>query len=348
MRNLIIRAGQDTDVVKVAGEVLPHMYINPSALQKRDVVRQADPFIEGTYALCPTDNIVVSKVLLRTMDAIRKAVPKAVFEVRNKDAFNDGASRVVLLRLDGERFFRAGIEHDNYGDAIVIASPHLYCGTLSPRVRRHMPRVASDSDTTLIRSLKLKNVYADVGRIIKRICEASPVTMSEFEVYCFSRQSCLESDAQKTATDVSNKIRSLIGKGSTWHNGALSDDAREAAFVALESMVTGTPTPTISAALHSELTVAFAAVAHVREDKKLSEQTVPVNILKFYGEDEFVIRQSGYCQRVAQVPECIVPQVATLMAMGPKSSLVGVGAAGGTDNAVEVSMVVIVPAGTRV
>jgi hypothetical protein len=348
MKNLIIRNGVDSDLVRTAGEMLPHMYINPSALQKRDVVRQADPFIEGTYALCPTDNIVVSKVLLRTMDAIRKAVPKAVFEVRNEDAFNDGASRVVLLRLDGERFFRAAIQHDNYADGIVIASHHMYCVNLSRRIRQHMPRVASDSDTTLIRSLKLKNVYADVGRIIKRICEASPVTMSEFEVYCFSRQSCLESDAQKTATDVSNKIRSLIGKGSTWHNGALSDDAREAAFVALESMVTGTPTPTISAALHSELTVAFAAVAQVREDKKLSEQTVPVNILKFYGEDEFVIRQSGYCQRVAQVPECIVPQVATLMAMGPKSSLVGVGAAGGTDNAVEVSMVVIVPAGTRV
>jgi hypothetical protein len=348
MKNLIIRNGADSDLVRTAGEMLPHMYINPSALQKRDVVRQADPFIEGTYALCPKDNIVVSKVLLRTMDAIRKAVPKAVFEVRNEDAFNDGASRVVLLRLDGERFFRAAIEHDNYADGIVIASHHMYCFNLSRRIRQHMPRVASDSNTTLIRSLKLKNVYADVGRIIKRICEASPVTMSEFEVYCFSRQRCLESDAQKTATDVSNKIRSLIGKGSTWHNGALSDDAREAAFVALESMVTGTPTPTISAALHSELTVAFAAVAQVREDKKLSEQTVPVNILKFYGEDDFVIRQSGYCQRVAQVPECIVPQVATLMAMGPKSSLVGVGAAGGTDNAVEVSMVVIVPAGTRV
>lgn len=348
MKNLVIRNGADSDLVRTAGEMLPHMYINPSALQKRDVVRQADPFIEATYALCPKDNIVVSKVLLRTMDAIRKAVPKAVFEVRNEDAFNDGASRVVLLRLDGERFFRAAIEHDNYADGIVIASHHMYCFNLSRRIRQHMPRVASDSNTALIRSLKLKNVYADVGRIIKRICEASPVTMSEFEVYCFSRQSCLESDAQKTAADVSSKIRSLIGKGSTWHNGALSDDAREAAFVALESMVTGTPTPTISAALHSELTVAFAAVAQVREEKKLSEQTVPVNILKFYGEYEFVIRQSGYCQRVAHLPECIVPQVATLMAMGPKSSLVGVGAAASTDNAVEFSMVVTVPAGTRV
>jgi hypothetical protein len=196
--------------------------------------------------------------------------------------------------------------------------------------------------------LTLKNVYADVGRIVQRICEVSPVTMSEFEDYCFGRQRCLESDAQTTDTDVTNKIRLLIGKGSSWHNGALSDDARVAAFLALESMVTGTPSPTMSEALHRELALAFAATAQMREEKKISEQTVVVNILKFYGEDEFVIRQSGYCQRVAQLPECIVPQVATLMAMGPKSSLVGVGAAGGTDNAVEFSMVVTVPAGTRV
>lgn len=348
MRNLIIRAGQDTDVVKVAGEVLPHMYINPSALQKRDEVRQVDRFFEATYALCPKDNIVVSKVLLRTMDAIRKAVPKAVFEVRNEDTSTDGMSRVVFLRVEGERFFRAGIEHDNYGDAIVIASPHLYCGTLSPRVRRHMPRVASCSLTAVGRSLTLKNVYADVGRIVQRICEVSPVTMSEFEDYCFGRQRHLEGSTQTTDTDVTNKIRLLIGKGSSWHNGALSDDARVAAFLALESMVTGTPTPTMSEALHRELALAFAATAQMREEKKISEQTGLVNILKFYGEDKFVIRQSGYCQRVAQLPECIVPQVATLMAMGPKSSLVGVGAADGTDNAVEFSMVVTVPTGTRV
>lgn len=360
MRNLKIRYGDSARShdynTREAENLLRHMYITPSKMQKRDEVRSVAPEHAREFALCPKDNVVVPWCLLRVMDAVRKAVPKAVFEVRNTDVSIYDLSSVVFLRIEGERFFRAALQYDKYFNYIQIASQHLYCGALSHRLRGSIEQIQSNGITTVSRSMALKDVYADVGRILKRICAVPADSMAHFETLCFDAQKSLVDSACMTSAEVTRRIEKYVGRTSMWEKDSLSDEVRAAAFLALESIMTGTPAPTLSPNVRAEAGAAFAVLAQMRADTKISQQLSPVNILKFTDEDEFVIRSNGYCRRVKQLPESVVPQVATLMAMGDGATLVGVGAAARDKitltppyiNPLDLDMVVMVPVGTHI
>ena len=359
MRNLKIRhgdmaRGHDYNS-RDAEDLLRHMYIVPSKLQKRDEVRSVAPEHAREFALCPKDNVVVSKYLLQAMDAVRKAVPKAIFEVRNTDVSIYGLASVVFLRIEGERFFRAALQYDKYSNTIHIASQHLHCFRLATRVRGSIEQIQSNGGTTVSRSLTLKDVYAEIGRILKRVCAVQADSMAHFETLCFDAQKSLADSACMTDAGVKSRIEQYVGRRSMWEKDSVDDDVRVAAFLALESIMTGTPAPTLSPAVQAQAGAAFAILAQMREDTKVSQQLIPVNVLKFAEEDGFVIRINGHYQRVKQLPDCIVPQVATLMAMGNGATLVGVGAAArdnsiGTPyiNPLDLSMVVMVPVGTHI
>lgn len=359
MKNLIIRRGDaatgDAHNSRDAENLLKHMYIVPSKLQKRDEVRSVAPEHAREFALCPKDNMVVSKYLLQAMDAVRKAVPKAIFEVRNTDVSIYGLASVVFLRIEGERFFRAALQYDKYYNSIYIASQHLHCFRLATRVRGSIEQIQSNGGTTVSRSLTIKDVYADVGRILKRVCAVPADSMAHFETLCFNAQKSLVDSACVTGAGVKSRIEQYVGRRSMWEKDSVDDDVRVASFLALESIMTGTPAPTLSPAVQAQASAAFAVLAKMREDTKVSEQVIPVNVLKFAEEDGFSIRINGHCQRVKQLPDCIVPQVATLMAMGDGATLVGVGAAARDIyvntpyiNPLDLDMVVMVPVGTHI
>jgi hypothetical protein len=356
MKNLIVESGHEVLSSRSSGFVdgswtmLPFMYINPSLIKPHEGATEDCRF----YA---PDNIYASSVLLGTLDRIRKAVPGVSFVSQNTP--NHTAELPVFVRVEGERFFKAALVYDRWNDNIAIASHHLDCQRISRRSRGTVTSISSTSQTTLIRSRSLKDYEVQVTRIVKKICKALPVTVADFEEACFKCQEGLIKSVQKTHKEVEQKVLSYIGTGPMWGSrwgsksaaeAAFGDTLRVAAFEALESLVLGTPAPTMDEELTAVARKAFAAVANVREEMQIGKEGSPVSIIKLIGEDYFVITdpRTSQRQRVTQLPDCVVPQVATLMAVGSGAEVCGVGASSSSNIALEVNMVVIVPNGTQV
>jgi hypothetical protein len=350
MKNLIIEDGARLNGVgdRTNRDMLPFMYINPSLIKPREeppAIKSEDNLISARVFYAP-DNISVPAQMFGILNAIRGAEPGVSFALMQEDRLHTP----IFVRVAGERFFRAVLVYDLWDSSIQIASHHLNCLNISRRSRGTVPSISSASATTLRRSLNLKNVTAQVTRIVKKICKARPVTVADFEEECFQSQQGLINSVQKTHKEVQQMVLSYIGKGSMWAASTFEDDVRMAAFEALECLVMGTPAPVMSETTLAAARKAFTRLADLREETQISKEGSPIGIIKLIGEDSFVIAdpRTSQRQRVTQLPDCVVPQVATLMAMGGAVELCGVGASSNGNPALEVNMVVVVPNGTQI
>lgn len=272
---------------------------------------------------------------------IQKDIPHVRFATRAPDA-DDAWSKVILIQYADEPFYRAAVNFYPNTDFFSVCSAHINTVNLSRRSRGSISGVKGSSGTnTVARSTKLKNYEREVVAILRGVCKQPAASIVTFEDMCFKAQSYAVNNISIGTGTVRADILERIGRDSRWNKVCLSDDVRVAAFLALEYVLRGTKAFVIDEGTRAEFMVALHGLDSVREGVDVSLGKIPIQIIKIRGLDGFVLKRDGNYKRVAQLPDVVVPQVATLMAIG-EGEVYGVGVTGRTNAALEINMVVMV------
>lgn len=295
-----------------------------------------------------TGHLVVSNTCVHDMlTRIQKDIPHVRFATRAPDS-DDAWNKNILIQYGDEPFYRAAVHFTPSRDCFSICSPHINTVNLSRRVRGLVSSVRGSSGTnTVERSTNLKNYEREVVAILRGVCKQPAASIATFEDMCFKAQNHAVNNINISTGTVRADILERIGKDSRWNKVCLSDDIRHAAFLALEHVVRGTKPPVIDDATRAVFTAALQQVDLLRESVDASAGKMPVQIIKIKGLDGFVLMYNGNHKRVAQLPDEVVPQVATLMAIG-EGEVYGIGTVCTPSPALELNMVVMVEMGANI
>ncbi len=295
-----------------------------------------------------TGHLVVSNTCVADMlTRIQKDIPQVRFAAR-APASDEAWNKNILIQCGDEPFYRAAINFNSGTDCFSICSAHINTVNLSRRVRGFLAGVTGSSGTnTMDRSLKLKNYEREVVATLKGVCKQPAASIVTFEDMCFKAQSHAVNNISLSRDTVRADILERIGRDSRWNKVCLSDDIRHAAFLALEHVVRGTKAFVIDDTTRVAFQAALQQVDLVRESVDVTLGKVPVQIIKIKGLDGFVLKRDGNRKRVAQLPDAVVPQVATLMAIG-EGEVYGIGTACKPSLALDLNMVVMVETGTNI
>jgi len=253
----------------------------------------------------------------------------------------------VYVHLNDEPFYRAVI-YFGY-DSVLICSHHLDTSDLRRSSRGgSIPRVAgSTSSNCVSRSITLKNILGEVLSVVKKVCSCKSVSVNDFIGVCFKNQDGrLNVLAQANAAVVAT-IDELIGKGYRYGKPQLDNDLRMAAFLALESVVRGTPMPPVTADVAARFSGFLSHVDIARENAAATSGKVPVQVIKIKGHDAFVAKLGSRVVTWQQLPDAVVAPVATMMSLGADATVLGVGSTRALEeySPLELDMVVMVDAG---
>jgi hypothetical protein len=230
----------------------------------------------------------------------------------------------VYVHLNDEPFYRA-VLYFGY-DTVTICSHHLNTSDLSRRMRASPVSHAPGSSTwnSVDRSMSLKNVLSDVCGIIREVCAATPVSVSDFEEVCLKGQKGRVEQLTEGNSAVTKAIEALIGKGYSYGKESLDNELRVAAFLALESVVRGTK-PVFSVYIADRFKNFLPQIDSAREDAAVTIGKVPVQIIKIKGHDAFVAKLGDRVVRWKQLPDAVMAPVATVMSIGNGGTVAGVG-----------------------
>jgi hypothetical protein len=173
------------------------------------------------------------------------------------------------------------------------------------------------------------------------------VSVNDFIGVCFKNQDGrLNVLAQANAAVVAT-IDELIGKGYRYGKPQLDNDLRMAAFLALESVVRGTPMPPVTADVAARFSGFLSHVDIARENAAATSGKVPVQVIKIKGHDAFVAKLGSRVVTWQQLPDAVVAPVATMMSLGADATVLGVGSTRALEeySPLELDMVVMVDAG---
>lgn len=350
MRNLIVQpvAANNYDL----HDLLAELYVDKTSEYsptQADYERMRDAAYWGdlTYFQHKTDCLVLHHPSIAdTLRCIAKALPQVRFTTRESYS-GDNHTVVILMQYGNEPFYRAALSFDKGVERFNICSPHINTSDLSRRCIGHINKLKGTSKTTVGRCRSLKNYDREIVAILKKVCKQPATPLTTFEDMCFHAQKFIVCNINVGAARVNEAITDHMGRESRWSKPKLNDDVRVAAFLALEHVVRGTKPPVIDENTRAAFTAALHEVDVVRESVDFSSGKIPIQIIKIKAVDEFVLKSENNYRRVAQLPDEVVSQVATLMAVG-QGVVYGVGEVGLANPALDINMVVMVPVGTHI
>jgi hypothetical protein len=350
MKNLIIQpvAANNYDL----HDLLAELYVDKTSEYnptQADYERMRDDACWGghTYFQHKTDCLVLRHPSIAdTLRCIAKALPQVRFTTRKKYS-GDTHTGVILMQYGNEPFYRAALSFHAGMERFNICSPHINTTHLSHRCNGYINEIKGYNKTTVGRVRHLKNYDREIVAILKKVCKQPATPLTTFEDMCFHAQRFIIANINAGAARVNEVIAEHIGRVSRWSEKCFSDVVRVAAFLALEHVVRGTKPPVIDEDTRAAFTAALHEVDVVRESVEFSSGKIPIQIIKLKAVDEFVLKSENNYRRVAQLPDEVVPQVATLMAVG-QGAVYGVGEVGLATPALDINMVVMVPVGTHI
>lgn len=329
MKNLIIRDGNACDEVNI----LASLFIDKEQEYRISTQDYNDhaPHL-GRRPFFHTGGqrgfVVRDMTMLEVVDRVNSKIPGVRLTTRNQNVISgSNATEHVYVHLNDEPFYRAVI-YFGYTE-VSICSHHLNANNLVRRIRSSpVPRLhGSHSYNSVDRGMTLKNLPNDVLGVVKKICAATPVTVSDFEGVVLNTQKNRVAALTEGNAAVTSAIKKLIGRGYSYGSAdILDDELRVAAFLALESVVKGT-TPTVDRRLAERFGKYIPLIDAAREDAAATVGKVPVQIIKIKGHDCFVAKTGSRVTRWQQLPDAVVGPVATMMSLGADGggSVAGVG-----------------------
>lgn len=352
MKNLVIKpvAANDYEL----HDLLTVLYVdktteyNPTQADY-DRMRDVACWFGPVYFQHKTDCLVLHHPSIAdTLRCIAKALPQARFTTRESYS-GDNHTDVILMQYGSEPFYRAALSFTTGVERFNICSPHINTSNISRRNAGYIDRLKGSKygKTTVGRSRSLKHYDREIVAILKKVCKQPAIPLTTFEDMCFHAQNIIVHNINVGAARVNEAITDRIGRESRWSKPQLNDGVRVAAFLALEHVVRGTKPPVIDEDTRAAFTAALHEVDVVRESVDFSSGKIPIQIIKIKAVDEFVLKSENNYRRVAQLPDEVVSQVATLMAVG-QGVVYGIGEVGSANPALDINMVVMVPVGTHI
>jgi hypothetical protein len=245
-----------------------------------------------------------------------------------------------MVRFNNEPCYRAAVFYNRYSDSMLIASPYLGTTELARRVLDSISvLVGSDRDNTVARNIALKAFKPDIRSIMKRVSKVEAVSAATYAGWCFDAQD--RARVTLTAAKESYAIKKAIS--TRYDREALSDDARVAAFHAMDNLLRGTPMPPsdFGPLIVAEFTEAFKKVDAAREDDAAALGKTLVQVIKFKFDKEFLVKCGDTVRRMEQLPDNVAVAAATLMTVGDET-VYGIGAQGETNLALDMNMVLLI------
>ena len=351
MKNLLVRDASRCDNADIISSMFVDRQQEYSISSEEynsnvpDFVRTRAPYF---YTGDGRGLVVRQMAILDILHRIASKIPGVRLTTRKQHVAQESkVTEHVYVHLNDEPFYRAVI-YFGY-DAVLICSHHLYTSDLTRTTRGgSIPRVlGSSSNNSVSRSIGLKNILSDVLSIVKKVCAVEPVSVNDFMMLCFKNQEGRMNALAKGNNAVTAVIVELIGNGYRYGTPVLDDDLKMAAFLALESVVRGTPMPPITADVAARFSGFLPKVDAAREDAAATSGKVPVRIIKIKGQDCFAAKMGARTVTWQQLPDAVVAPVATMMSLGSDATLAGVGSIRALDECspLELDMVVMVDAG---
>ena len=352
MKNLLVRDASRCDNADIISSMFVDRQQEYSISSEEynsnvpDFVRTRAPYF---YTGDGRGLVVRQMAILDILHRVASKIPGVRLTTRKQHVSHESTkiTEHVYIHLNDEPFYRAVI-YFGY-DSVLICSHHLNTSDLTRATRGgSIPRVlGSSSNNSVSRSIVLKNILSDVLSIVKKVCAVEPVSVNDFMMVCFKNQEGRMNALAQGNNAVTAVIVELIGKGYRYGTPVLDYDLRMAAFLALESVVRGTPMPPITADVASRFSGFLPKVDAAREDAAATSGKVPVRIIKIKGQDCFAAKMGARTVTWQQLPDAVVAPVATMMSLGSDATLAGVGSIRALDECspLELDMVVMVDAG---
>ena len=352
MKNLLVRDASRCDNADIISSMFVDRQQEYSISSEEynsnvpDFVRTRAPYF---YTGDGRGLVVRQMAILDILHRIASKIPGVRLTTRKQHVSHESTkiTEHVYIHLNDEPFYRAVI-YFGY-DSVLICSHHLNTCDLTRATRGGLiPRVlGSSSNNSVSRSIVLKNILSDVLSIVKKVCAVEPVSVDDFMMVCFKNQEGRMNALAQGNNAVTTVIVELIGNGYRYGTPVLDDDLKMAAFLALESVVRGTPMPPITADVAARFSGFLPKVDAAREDAAATSGKVPVRIIKIKGQDCFAAKMGARTVTWQQLPDAVVAPVATMMSLGSDATLAGVGSIRALDECspLELDMVVMVDAG---
>lgn len=329
MKHLKIRDGNACD----EANILASMFVDKEkeySLSPEEYNSNVPDFVRARSPYFYTGNgrgfVLRQMMVMDVVHRIASKIPGVRLTTRKLHVAQESkVTEHVYVHLNDEPFYRAVIFF-GYGE-VSICSHHLNASDLPRRMRSSpVPGVhGGHSYNSLDRPLTLKNLLNDVLNIVKKVCAAAPVTVSDFEGTCFKGQGGRVATLEQGSNAVAAAITKMIGRSYSYGKEVMDDDLRVAAFLALESVVRGTK-PVFSAGIAERFGKYIPQIDAAREDAAASNGKLPVQLIKIKGHDRFVAKIGSRIAYWHQLPDAVVAPVATVMSLGADGgSVAGVG-----------------------
>ena len=352
MKNLLVRDASRCDNADIISSMFVDRQQEYSISSEEynsnvpDFVRTRAPYF---YTGDGRGLVVRQMAILDILHRVASKIPGVRLTTRKQHVSHESTkiTEHVYIHLNDEPFYRAVI-YFGY-DSVLICSHHLNTSGLTRATQGgSIPRVrGSSSNNSVSRSIVLKNILSDVLSIVKKVCAVEPVSVNDFMMLCFKNQEGRMNALAQGNNAVTAVIVELIGNGYRYGTPVLDDDLKMAAFLALESVVRGTPMPPITADVAARFSGFLPKVDAAREDAAATSGKLPVRIIKIKGQDCFAAKMGARTVTWQQLPDAVVAPVATMMSLGSDATLAGVGSIRALDECspLELDMVVMVDAG---
>jgi len=249
------------------------------------------------------------------------------------------SSKAYGVIRKGAKFYTAIMETNLYANSLKMYSPYLrratsrgdYIGYVydfihlgwwskGHTVDMKFGKMCAGNAVGILKKL-LNGKTFDEDRLIKAIDTSNN---SEVERFLPSA----------VANHVKNEVVEIFKPKSTRFDDTrhrLDDDAKYAAFLALEALVRGTPMPTLSEHATQAVITASEQIDLIRENAQMMRESRPIRLFKLNNQDHLYLRditRSEVYQRVDSLDNYnteFLSKVATLMSLG-KGEIPAVGA----------------------